>query len=148
MIIRFLEYLHVLSFGHFFFRARYPKVLVPHIDPIQPTIVTLHNLVRHNLQNTTEKRIHCRKMSAGEERLFRDRKKCTYFMTSLAVLTIARLQSAMRATNCILTKSANLWTLFSAAVFGFLPKNVGSYVLRSFMSKSNVKKRKNESFWR
>ena len=116
--------------------------------PNTTTIVTLHNLVRHNLQNTTEKRIHCRKMSAGEERLFRDRKKCTYFMTSLAVLTIARLQSAMRATNCILTKSANLWTLFSAAVFGFLPKNVGSYVLRSFMSKSNVKKRKNESFWR
>lgn len=87
-MIRFLEYLHVLSFGHFFFRARYPKVLVPHIDPIQPTIVTLHNLVRHNLQNTTEKRIHCRKMSAGE-RLFRDRKKCTYFMTSLVVLTNA-----------------------------------------------------------
>ena len=31
--------------------------------PNTTTIVTLHNLVRHNLRNTTEKRIHCRKMS-------------------------------------------------------------------------------------
>ena len=66
-------------------------------------------------------------------------------MTSLVVLTNAA--SKCDARNELYSyKISQFMNFISAAVFGFLPKNVGSYVLRSFMSKSNVKKRKNESF--